>query len=438
MARWVIDERNREAEARLVKELGISSLVAAVLAQRGITEPADADRFLHPRLDDLHSPASLPDYQSAISAILGAKERKELIYVHGDYDVDGITSASIFTRFLRAIGCEVKVHVPHRMKEGYGIHLTAVDDAISAGAKLFLTCDCGSGALEQIEKAREAGMTVVVTDHHSIGECFPNAHAFVNPHRTDSNYPFAELSGAGVAFKICEGITQEIGFKLDSFYRAYLDLAALGTIADVMPLRGENRIIARFGLERLADTKKAGLQALKEVAGLEAGKPVRAYHVGFVLGPRLNATGRIDDAATALKLLMTTDANEARSLALQIEQFNIARRAEQDRIIEEAVQMVVETQSHLKNVIVVSNPGWHTGLVGIVAGRLVDMFHRPVFVLNEGEDGRCKGSARTIPGFDLADAIRSFPDLMEGGGHAMAAGCSFPLQNLSDVQQSLH
>lgn len=266
--RWIVGERDREAEGNLQRELGIPSLLAAVLVRRGFHEPAAADRFLNPRLDQLHDPRKLPDYEAAKNAILGAKERDELIFVHGDYDVDGVTSAAIFHRFLSRIGCRVHTHVPHRMREGYGIHLSAVEEAKTLGAKLFLTCDCGVGAHEQVEAAKEAGMAVVVTDHHSVGAELPAAEAVINPHRIDSVYPFSELSGAGVVFKLCEGLSREIGLDVANYHRAYLDLAALGTIADVMPLEDENRIIARFGLERLTETKKVGLRALMREASI--------------------------------------------------------------------------------------------------------------------------------------------------------------------------
>lgn len=440
-ARWVIGERDHEAESLLQRELGIPSIVAAILAQRGFTDPAVADKFLNPRLEDLHDPRRLPDYSAAQSAILGAKERGELIFVHGDYDVDGVTSASLLHRFLKAVGCNVHTHVPHRMKEGYGIHRSAVEQAKTLGAKLFLTCDCGIAALEQVRMAREAGMTVVVTDHHTVGSELPAAHAVVNPHRHDSEYPFEELSGAGVAFKLCQGLAGDLGQKIENYHRAFLDLAALGTIADVMPLLDENRIIARFGLARLAETKKIGIRALMNEAkiNLEPGKPLRSYHVGFVLGPRLNAAGRLDDAGLALQLLIETEEARAAELARTIEGVNASRKSEQQRIIDEATEMVLTNGWHERNVIVVANEGWHSGIVGIVAGRLVEQFHRPTFVMSMNrETGRCKGSARTIPGFHLADAIRAFPDLMEGGGHAAAAGCSFSIDDYERVGDALH
>lgn len=436
--RWIVSPRDFSAESRLRDKLGISSLVAAVLVARGYSDAEEAESFLNPKLEDLHDPRLLPDYAPAVRAILGAKERNEKIFIHGDYDVDGVTSAALLSRFLTKIGCDVVTHVPHRMKEGYGINVSAVDAAAAAGAKLFLTCDCGVGALEQVDRARAAGMNVVVTDHHSLGDKLPNADAVVNPHRDDSRYPFCELSGVGVAFKLCTGIAMELGIEPIHFYRAYLDLAALGTIADVMPLVGENRIIARFGLQQLSKTKKVGLQAMMAEAKIEPGTALRGYHVGFVLGPRLNAAGRVDDAALALNLLLSADAGEARKIAAEIEQKNQHRRDEQQRILAEAVELVQEQSAHNKNVIVIAKQGWHTGIIGIVAGRLVEMFRRPTFVMSIDGEGVCKGSARSIPNFHLADAIRAYPDLMAGGGHAMAAGCAFPHERLGDVVEALH
>jgi single-stranded-DNA-specific exonuclease len=437
---WSVGTRDAAKEQRLQKELGIPALVSAILVRRGYDDPERAHKFLHPSLDQLHAPSLLPDYEVAVAEILGAKERGERIFIHGDYDVDGVTSAALFSRFLRTIGCDVITHVPHRMKEGYGIHVSAVDEAHAQGAKLFLTCDCGIGAVEQVDRAIELGMRVVVTDHHSIGETLPKAHALVNPHRKGSLYPFPEISGVGVAFKICAGITQELGYSPQHFYRAFLDLAALGTVADVMPLVDENRVIAKFGLEQIKESKKVGIQALlRESEVFQKTDHLRAWHIGFVLGPRLNAAGRIDDAALALRLLLEEDEHQAALLARKIEEINTKRRQEQERIVEEAVEIVESEGLDQRHVIVVARKGWHPGVIGIVAGRLVEQFRRPAFVASiDGETGDCKGSARTIPGFHLADAIRAHPELIQGGGHAMAAGFSLHVERLDELARTLH
>lgn len=423
--RWISPVRNRSVEEMLCRELEIHPLTASVLINRGYTNPEAARRFINPRLEDLHDPRLLPDFDKAVKEILGARERGELIYVHGDYDVDGVTSAAIFARFLEKIGCRVEAHVPHRMKEGYGIHAEAVQWAREAGAKLFLTCDCGISAHDQIEAVREAGMTAVVTDHHLLQETLPNAAAVVNPHRSDSKYPFHELSGAGVVFKLCAGITEELGHKKEHFYRAYLDLAVLGTIADMMPLVDENRIIAKYGLEQLTGSRKEGLRALMAVSQVGRDCPVTASQVGFRLAPRINAVGRIDDAAHALDLLMTSDQTEAMKLAMRMDELNTLRRTEQDRLIEEAINEVEEKLLHQQRVIVVAREGWHPGIIGLAAGRLVERFYRPAFVVALQEDGTGKGSARSIPRFHLAEALDAASEHhLGGGGHEMAAGFS--------------
>ena len=275
-------------------------------------------------------------------------------------------------------------------------------------------------------------MRVVVTDHHTVGGSIPEAHAVVNPHRSDSEYPFAELSGAGVVFKLCDGIAGELGMPQEKYRQAFADLAALGTIADVMPLVDENRVIAKFGLQRLTETNKVGIQALKVNAKIAG--PVRSYDVGFRLGPRINAVGRIDDAALALRLMLETDFASAKEIADQIEVHNVDRRDAQQKMVDEAIQMVEDRSLQDRYVIVVASREWHAGIVGLVAGRLVERYHRPTFCLIiDEEHGLCKGSARSIPTFSVVDAIRAFPDLINGGGHLMAAGCSFAFSEYDRV-----
>lgn len=407
----------------LSQELGISAVLSRLLVSRGYASPASAENFLNPSLDDLHPPHLLPDYAAARDEILGAKERGDLIFVHGDYDVDGMTSAALLTRFLRRIGCNVHPHVPHRVREGYGIHESAVDQAHQLGAKLFLTCDCGSGAIAQIERAREFGMRVVVTDHHELHDERPNAHAFVNPHRTDASYPFAGLCGVGVAFKLCAGLAQETGVSLSNFLRAYLDLATLGTVADVMPLVDENRVIVAHGCRRIQESKKPGIQALLANIGLKG--DVTSRTIGFQLGPRLNAAGRLEDAALSLRLLLSEDRAEADTLAAELEKINTERREQQDRIVEIAKERVLAEGLDDQFAIVVGDLEWHSGIIGLVAGRLVEAFYRPAFVMAVSEDGSVKGSARTIPGYHLADALkRATEHLKSHGGHELAAGFS--------------
>jgi len=439
VVKWQVPMRQPEKEKLLQDALGIPPIVACVLVNRGFETPESANAFLHPSLDGLGQPKLLPDYENAQKEILGAKERGELIYVHGDYDVDGVTSAALLTRFLKSIGADVRVHVPHRMKEGYGIHMNAVKEAKELGAKLFLTCDCGVSAIEQVQEAKEAGMRVVITDHHTFGEVLPEAHALVNPHLPGAQYPYHELSGVGVAFRLCEGLAEELGYNKDKYRRAFLDLAVLGTVADVMPLTGENRIIARHGLTNLYETKKVGLRALLQESNVlnECQGRLKAWHIGFVLGPRLNATGRMDDAVRSLNLLLTSDEAEARTMAAEIEQINKTRKERMDEMIETAVRRVLDEGLHQKYAIVLAAQDWHPGLIGLVASRLVEKFRRPTFVVTiDSITGDARASGRSIAGFHLADTIRAHAHLVSGGGHAMAAGFSTKAELVPEVTRA--
>lgn len=436
---WLWPDHPADVVDRLQREIGVSPLVAQALVARGLHDPAEVDKFLNPSTDHFHDPHLLPDYDAAAKAILGAKERGELIYVHGDYDVDGVTSTALLTRFLTRIGCRVVPHVPHRIREGYGIHIDAVQWAKEQGASLFLTCDCGVKAHEQIEAVCQAGMTAVVTDHHAIGETLPGAAAVVNPHREDSRYPFAELSGVGVVFKLCAGLTQDLGHKVENFYRAYLDLAVLGTVADVMPLVDENRTITALGLPQLLASKKLGLQALMRVSQLEAATRLTSRDIGYRLGPRINAVGRIDDPTVALELLLTEDGSAATEAAQFLDMINTQRREEQAKALEQAVQQVIDRGIQDHNVIFVWAGDWHPGLVGIIAGKLVEKFGRPTFVASVNSEGLAKASARSIPGFDLGEALDAHRHLIKGGGgHALAAGLSADAGCLDELHTALH
>ncbi len=435
---WTTKTRELVLEAALERELGIPKLLAAVLIARGFTEPDEASKFLSPSLADLHDPLLLPDCAEAVRQLLQAKEANERIYVHGDYDVDGVSSAALWTRSLRRLGFDVVPHVPHRIREGYGIHRLAVEEARDAGCKLFLTCDCGSSAHVTVAMARSFGMRVVVTDHHEVGDVAPEAEALVNPHRKDSAYPYKHLAGVGVAYKVAQAVAEECGASRQQFERAFLDLVALGTIADVVPLTGENRILAWHGLERLSQTKKPGLRALISKAIKKPARPLNSRDVGWALGPRLNAAGRIDDAEHSLRLLLTDDFTEAEEKAELLDQHNRSRRVEQDRILAYAEEIVLERRLHEGPLIIVAAQGWHTGVVGIVAGKLAERYYRPSFVASIGADGVAKGSARSIPGFNLHDLLTAHSDLfLSGGGHERAAGFSIDAGRLEEAQERL-
>lgn len=435
---WSLRPTSAAAAERLQRELGLGPVVSRVLAARGYEDPESAAKFLKPDLDQLGDPRLLPDYADAADILLGAIERRERIFIHGDYDVDGMTSAALLTRFFRSLKADVVAHVPHRMREGYGIHMSAIEAAREAGAKVFLTSDCGTGAFAQIEAAREAGMRVVVTDHHELHDRAPAAHAFVNLHRTDHAYPFDGLSGVGLVFRLCEGLALDLGVPVANYRRAFLDLAALGTVVDVMELVGENRVIVRHGLPLLRSSKKAGIQALIQVSECAGLDELRTYHLGFRLGPRLNATGRVHEAALGLDLLLTEDSAEAAKIAAQLDALNKERRETERQILEQAVASIEETDWQSKAILMLVGEGWHKGVVGIVAGRLVERFGRPALVGNlDPETRRVSGSARSIKAFNLKEAIDAMHPDLGGGGHAAAAGFHLDADKLDDVRARL-
>ncbi len=425
----------------IANNLQISDLLAKVLFNRGLHTAEDAYKFLYPSLSDLHPPKLLPDYQSAVAAILEAKERDYNIFIHGDYDVDGVSSTALITRFLKSLGCKVFPHAPHRMHEGYGIHIDSVDKAHKLECKLFISCDCGTSAIEQIKYAKSLGMKVVVLDHHAVGDELPPADAIVNPHRKDSPYPFKDLCGAGVVYKFCLGLTEELNIPPEKFHRAFLDLVVLGTVADVVPLLDENRVLTKFGLKQLSQTKKAGLKALIEeiYQGEFPTQDFKSYHIGFKLGPRLNAVGRIDASELALNLLIENDDEIARVLAKKLEEINEERRAQQIQIYETAVDIVLSKRLNERPVMVVPNEGWHPGIIGIVASRLMETYYRPTFMVTiDSEKNIAKGSARSISGFHLADAIHQCSDiLVAGGGHELAAGFTLLPENVPLFEERL-
>ncbi len=421
--------------------LGVHPLTARLLVNRRITDPAEADAFLNPGLHHLHDPFGLPDMDKAARRIADAIARGETIFVYGDYDVDGVTSTALYVRTLTALGAKLIFKVPHRKRDGYDIKAPSIDWAHEQGATLIVTSDCGIQARDAVAHANGLGMTVIVTDHHEPGETLPDAYAVVNPHRHDSTYPFPNLAGVGVAFKTMQAVVRLRTPEHEGAYlNKFLDLVACGTVADVMPLLGENRVFASLGLQALARTRKVGLRALLEGARVDTSKPLTTRDIGFGLGPRINAVGRLDDAAVALDLLLTGDPEQARALVEQMNACNLERQSEQKRILAEALAQIQGRDLDGLPVLVVASPGWNAGVVGIVAGKLVDAFHRPSIVIGVDAAGLTgKGSARSIPGFDLFRGIQHCKDLLSScGGHEMAAGLSLDMGNLAAFEQRLH
>lgn len=437
--RWVVLPSDEALTEHLITELGLEPVVARLLVNRGVTTPTEAEHFLHPSLSHLHDPSLLPDIEPGVDRIASAIKSGEKICVHGDYDVDGVTSTALLVRTLSALKADVEYVLPHRHKDGYGIKPGAVDKIRDKGCGLIVTCDCGITACDTVARASELGMDMIVTDHHEPGPVLPNALAVINPKREDAKYPFSDLAGVGVAFKFAQEIVRKLGHSTDSFIEKFIDLAALGTVADVVPLVGENRAIVKFGLDAIPKSKKIGFKTMLEAAKV-AGKPLTAYHLSFILAPRINAVGRMDDAQAALRLFLTKDVDEAGMLAEEMERHNSDRKAEQQRIQDEAIEQVASKDLSSARVLVLSNEGWNAGVIGIVAGKLCETFGRPAIVISrDPETGMGGGSARSVEPFNMVEGLRHCSDLLgRFGGHALAAGLSIPLENMDAFEERIN
>ena len=438
--RWQLALRDSAAIDALCRSLPISDLVAQCLVNRGHREPKAADQFLQPRLNHLADPFLLPNMDRAVDRLLQAREADELVVIFGDYDVDGVTSTTILLDAMPRLGWRVESYLPNRMDEGYGLGRDALENCLEQHAVgLLLAVDCGSTSVESIAWLQEQGIDTLVFDHHQVPENAPAAHALVNPQLGDR---FQELCSAGLAFKLAHALVKRgrdnnERAALDYDVRQLLDLVALGTIADLVPLTDENRILSSTGLPRLSGTGRPGLVALKEVA--QCRREIGAYEVGFQLGPRLNAAGRLETATEALELLVEQDPAKARSLAGNLDEHNTERRAIERRIVEHIINDLRERFDPEQDfAIVQGDADWHIGVVGIVASRVSKEFYRPAFVIG-GEGDEWRGSGRSIEGFDLAAALRECDDLLlKHGGHAMAAGLSIKPDQVSAFRERLN
>jgi len=422
--------------------LGVPPVIARLLCQRGFGDPESAARFLSPNLSQLHDPFRLAGMREAVDRLLSAIANRERIIIHGDYDVDGITSTVMLRRALELLGADVSHFVPDRVKDGYGLQPATIDRLHALGARLIVSVDCGIRATDAALRARALGIDLIITDHHEPEADLPPALAVINPKRADCSYPEKYLAGVGVALKLVQALLQASGRPPDSLSH-FVKIAAIGTLADVVPLVGENRIIAHHGLASLsAGPHAAGLEALLEESGL-LGRRIDSFHVGFVLGPRLNAAGRMGSADIALDLLLMKGRDgdvktRARALARQLSDENTKRQEQEAAIVTEARRAVdkdPEVGAH--NVLIVAGEGWHRGVIGIVASKLVDAYYKPAMVLSI-EDGVAHGSARSIPGFDMLAGLEHCSDLfLRFGGHKLAAGVTLEASRVGEFRRRL-
>jgi single-stranded-DNA-specific exonuclease len=428
------------AAGRLAAALGVAPVVARLLCQRGLDDPEHASRFLNPTLAHLHDPMALAGMGAAVDRILGAIAAHERIAIHGDYDVDGITSTVILRRTLDLLGADVVHFIPERIADGYGLQPPAVERLHADGVGLVVSVDCGIRGADAARRARELGVDLIVTDHHEPDIDLPPAFAVINPKRRDCSYPDKHLAGVGVALKLVQALCRRTG--KERWLPGFIKVAAIGTLADVVPLVGENRVIAKLGLDLLSrGPHKVGLRALLEVAGLQ-GKPIDSHHVSFMLAPRMNAAGRMSTPDIATRLLLATDealGEEARALALRLDDENVRRQAEEADIVAAARKAVqADPEIGARSVLVVAGEGWHRGVIGIVASKLVDAFARPAIVLSI-EQGVAHGSCRSIPSFDILAALERCAGLMiRFGGHRQAAGLTIEAARVRELRAAIN
>lgn len=412
------------------------ALFEQILISRGLRTQAQRDAFLNPSYDAKHDPFLLPDMRAAVDRLKIARDKQEHVTIYGDYDIDGLTATAVLIDAFSSFGFEhVDAFIPNRFVEGYGLTVDAVERIAAMGARLIVTVDCGSLSFEPITRANELGVDVIVTDHHNVAETQPPAVAVINPKRTGHSYPFIDLAGVGVAFKLVQALQTELDGLEAGQEKWLLDLVALGTVCDVVTLVDENRANVFWGLKVLSRTRRPGLKALMAVARVEPHK-VNSRSLGFALGPRMNAAGRLETAQIALDMLTATDSMRAFEKAQELDALNSARRAEQEQIYKEAIE---QAEAHMEDdVLVVSSPKWNHGIVGIVAAKLLEKYKKPTFVLQEMSE-ESKGSARSYGDFSAADAIKSASDIItKGGGHKLAAGVTLPTKNIQVFRERVN
>ena len=438
MPQWEIVQKHKPEEINsFSQKLNVPPIIAKILLDRGIDTFEKAKRFFRPRTEYLYDPFLMKDMDRAVERVLRALKRGERILIYGDYDVDGTTSVSMLYLFLKELGGDVYFYIPDRIREGYGLSEIGIRAAHKLGVKLIISVDCGVTALKEAELAKELGIDLIISDHHEVRERLPDAFALLDPKREDCDYPFKELAGVGVAYKLLQAISRELGCEQQTL-EEYIDLVAMGSAADIVPIIDENRILVKNGLEKLHDSDKLGLQALIETSGLK-GTEIGTGQVVFILAPRINAVGRLGSAERAVRLLTTKNEQQAKNIARILEAENRNRRNIDEETLKQAVDMIEKKFDPEENwIFVLALEGWHPGVIGIVASRIVERYYRPTIMIAL-EEGVGRGSARSIPGFDIYRALRESEDLLMGfGGHKYAAGLSIEEDKIDPLRERLN
>lgn len=428
--KWEVCQTEEEKVEKLVKEHQISYLLASILVSRGITTKKEVELFLNPTRNDFHDPFLMPDMKKAVNRMIKAIENKEKVIIYGDYDVDGITSITVLKQFLLERQLEVGTYTPNRLEEGYGLNKPAIEKIAKENYTLMITVDCGISGLEEIEYAKSLGIEVIVTDHHEPGETIPNCIAVVDAKRKDNQYPFNQLAGVGVVFKLIQALCIDLGLEAKEYLK-YLDIVCIGTISDIVPLIDENRVIAKLGLQLVAMTKNVGLKILLDSIGY---KNINSTTISFGVAPRINACGRMGAESEALKLFLTNQIQEARDITQRLNQYNLERQETEKKIFEQALEQIQNSKQE-EPCIVLGHEDWHHGVIGIVASKVTEIYFKPSILICF-ENGEGKGSGRSIPGFDLHEALMHCSTYLEKfGGHSMAIGISLKKENFEKFKK---
>lgn len=417
--KWQIYDVDEEKVEEISKKYNVNKLLATILANRNIVNEEEIRLFLNPTRNDFHDPFLITDMEKAINRIIEAIDKQEKVTIYGDYDVDGITSITVLKSFLKDRGLEVSQYIPNRLHEGYGLNKQAIDKIHSNGCDLMITVDCGISAIEEIDYATTLGIETIVTDHHEPGNDLPNALAVIDNKRKDSTYPFRELAGVGVVFKVIQALGMKLGLKEEEYLK-YLDIVCIGTISDIVPLVNENRVIAKLGLLLIKQTKNIGLRSIIQSSGYTK---IDSNSISFGIAPRINACGRMGKAEDALELFLSKNIHQVSELTTKLNDYNRLRQDTEKKIFESAIQEIQEKGLEQHASIIVGGHNWHHGVIGIVSSKITEMYFKPSILLSFEEDGIGTGSGRSIPGFDLHEALSKCTDTIEKfGGHSMAIG----------------
>lgn len=429
--KWECYNNNNEEVEKIAKEFNVSKLLATILSNKKISKKEDIEKFLSPTRNDFHDPFLMPDMKIAVDRIIKAIETKEKIMIYGDYDVDGITSITVLKQFLADRGIVADTYIPNRLDEGYGLNKKAIEEIARQNYTLMITVDCGISGIDEVEYANSLGIETIITDHHEQAEIIPNALAVVDAKRKDNKYPFNQLAGVGVVFKLIQAIGFSLGLE-EKEYLKYLDLVCVGTISDIVPLVDENRVIAKLGLKLVEVTKNLGLKTLLDTVGY---KKIDSITISFGVAPRINACGRMGYQEEALNLFLTKNLEEAKEISNKLNEYNKERQDKEKRIFAEAIEKIEKGEKD-KSCIILGNENWHHGVIGIVASKVTDMYFKPSILICFEEQGDGKGSGRSIPGFDLHEALTKCDKYIEKfGGHSMAIGITVKKDNFEQFKE---